>query len=176
MSKRWAVMERFEIPDFDRPEINYLVRLRIIATPLFSIYLHRLRTPDSRPTLHDHPWCFFGVILRGGYDEIRLNKHTMQTYRRRIRFINLMRRDDAHYIEKLYRTPTWSLLFVGTRRRTWGYWRPVFNGHLENGPSWSTPNRIETEFFDSPKPQWYWTPFDQDVHSEEFDRALEARK
>lgn len=155
MSKRWAVMERFEVPNFDDPTKNYLERLRIIATPIFSIYLHRLGTPDSRPTLHDHPWCFVSFLVRGGYDEVRLNQHTKLPYRRSIRWVNVMRRDDAHYIERLHRTPSWSLLLVGTRRREWGYWRPI------SGTS---------------RGAWYWTPFDRDVHADEFDKALAERE
>lgn len=154
MSKRWAIMERFEVPHFDRPDVNYLERLRIISTPLMSIYLHRIGTPDSRPTLHDHPWSFVSIILRGGYTEVRLDKHTRAETRRRIRFVNVMRRDDAHYIERLHRTPTWSLLIVGSRRRTWGYWRRETHNHRE---------------------RWTWTPFDQDVHADEFDAAMSSR-
>lgn len=154
MSKRWAVMERFEVPDFDQPDVNYLERLRIIATPWLSIYLHRLGTPDSRPTLHDHPWSFLSIILRGGYTEVRLDKHAMTEVVRHRRWINVMRRDDAHYIDSLDRTPTWTLLFVGARRRTWGYWRRVNN---------------------SGRGAWYWTPFDRDQHAEEFDRAIATR-
>jgi hypothetical protein len=151
----WAFMERFEVPDLDHPERTYLSRLRIIQTPWCALYLHRLDTPDSRPTLHDHPWSFVSLILRGGYDEQRLDLHTHQLARKRRRWVNVMRRDDAHYIERLFRVPTWTLLFVGARRRTWGYWRPVGN---------------------SGRGAWYWTPFDRDVHAEEFDAAMAQRR
>lgn len=151
MGARWAVMERLEIPDFDDPNINYLVRYRLVSTPLFAIYLHRLGAPDSRPTLHDHPWSFVSIVLRGGYDEVRLDRRTMTRTARRVRRLNLIRRDDAHFIERLHRTPTWTLLLVGRRRRTWGYWR-------ESGDS------------------WVWTEFDRDVHAYEFDTAMAKRK
>lgn len=149
MSKRWAIMERFEVPNFDDPTTNYLERLRIIETPLASIYLHRLGTPDSRPTLHDHPWSFVSFIVRGGYVEQRLNLHTRKPERKHRRWVNIMRRDDAHYIESLDRTPTWTLLLVGRRRRTWGYLRKM---HRDGG--------------------WTWDQFDTDVHAFEFDEAL----
>lgn len=155
MSKRWAVMERFEVPHFDRDDETYLVRWRIISTPLVSVYLHRIGTPDSRPTLHDHPWSFVAFVLRGGYREVRLNKHTLETYSRDISRINVMRRDDTHYIVKLHGDrPCWTLLFVGARRRTWGYLRPI--------PG--TSRRAMS-----------WTPFDRDVHAEEFDEAMRRR-
>lgn len=152
MSKRWAIMERFEVPHFDRDDELYLTRWRIISTPLASLYLHRIGTPDSRPTLHDHPWSFVSIILRGGYTENRLNLHTRTVIRRHIRFVNVMRRDDAHAIMSLHKDrPVWSLLLVGRRRRTWGYWRQVAS---------------------TSRAQWFWTPFDRDQHPEEFDAAI----
>lgn len=192
MSKRWAIMERFEVPHFDRPDVNYLERLRIIATPAFSLYLHRIGTPDSRPTLHDHPWSFVSFILRGGYTEVRLDPQTMTTRRRFVRFVNVMRRDDAHYIEKLHGTgPVWSLLFVGRRRRTWGYWRKVYTdgrnpvalynepGGTASGGRVRLPNKttlVSTFKDEVGRGQWYWTPFDRDEHADEFDRIQETRK
>ncbi len=148
-------MERFEVPDLDRPERTYLSRLRIVQTPWCALYLHRIDTPDSRPTLHDHPWSFVSLILRGGYYEQRLDLHTLVERRARRRWLNVMRRDDAHYIERLLRVPTWTLLFVGSRRRTWGYWRRVAGS---DGAS------------------WYWTRFDRDEHAVEFDTAMAARR
>lgn len=85
-------------------------------------------------------------------DEMRLNRHTRETYRRTINHVNVMRRDDAHYIERLHRTPTWTLLLVGARRRTWGYWRKM---HRDGG--------------------WTWDQFDTDVHAYEFDKFMAER-
>lgn len=154
MSTRWAFMERFEVPDLDHPERTYLSRLRIVQTPWCALYLHRLDTPDSRPVLHDHPWSFLSIILRGGYDEQRLDTQTRATVRRERRRVNVMRRDDAHYIERLYRVPTWTLLFVGARRRTWGYIEPL----------------------DTERGEFIWTPFDRHRFAEQFDAAIAFRK
>lgn len=35
----------------------------------FSVYLHKLDAPDPGTDLHDHPWPFVSIILRGGYVE-----------------------------------------------------------------------------------------------------------
>ena len=149
----WAFMKRFEIPNLDHPEINYLTRWRIVQTPWAALYLHRMNTPDGRPTMHDHPWSFVSIILRGGYYEHRLTGDR-NIVGRRIKHVNVVRRNDAHYIASLDRTPTWSLLLVGKRRQTWGYWRPI------PGTSRGT---------------WSWTPFDRDRHAEEFDAAVAKR-
>lgn len=157
-SSPWAFMERFEIPNFDQPDVDYLVRWRLVQTPWGSLYLHRMNTPDSRPTFHDHPWAFCSIVLRGGYWEQRLLGD--KTVRRRcVRRVNVMRRDDAHYVESLLRVPTWTFLFVGARRRTWGYWRPVSNIECLNDLS-----------------RWTWTPFDRDEHQDEFDAIKAARR
>lgn len=121
----WKLLTWFHIPFRSRPETNYLSRLRIVQTPWFAIYLHRFDQPDV-PLLHDHPWPFVSVILSGGYDEQR------PTGRRVHRRINFVRATDAHYVERLHRTPTWTLLLVGRRRRNWGYIRPT-----EAGFSWT---------------------------------------
>ncbi len=144
--KRWAFFERFEVPSFDQPEINYLTRWRVVQTPWAAVYLHRFDSPDSRATFHDHPWNFVSIVLRGGYDEVR-----PVTGLRSVRWFNRVRTTDAHYIERLHRTPTWSLLLVGRRQRKWGYVRPTEAGYQ-------------------------WTAFDVDEHATEFDRALAARR
>jgi hypothetical protein len=88
---RFAIWKKFEIPNFDT-EGNYLTRWRIIETPWASLYLHRITTPDSRPTLHDHPWNFTALVLRGGYVERRLNPRTLDVDEgRRVRRVNHMR-------------------------------------------------------------------------------------
>ena len=127
-SPQWAFMEKFVVPDYSRPELDedYLTRWRLINTPLFGIYLHKIETPDPRPTLHDHPWAFTAIVLRGGYTEMRRYSHVMGTDKRyagrnMVRRINMMPLDSLHWIERLHRTPTWTLVFVGRRKRVWGY-------------------------------------------------------
>lgn len=143
MSVRWAFMETFRVPSFDEPDIDYLRRLRIIQTPWFAVYLHRIGTPDSRPTLHDHPWNFVAFVLRGGYVERR----GYDGIDHRIRRVNLKRAEDLHWIDALKRTPTWTLVLTGRRRREWGY----------------------------VDPDGTWTHFMDHPHADEFDRALAHR-
>lgn len=153
-SAQWAFMERFEIPDLDHPDHTYLTRLRIVQTPWCALYLHRMDTPDSRPTLHDHPWNFVSIILRGGYIERRLDPITRDVDERHVvRHVNRLRAEDVHSIRELLRVPTWTLLFVGRRRRTWGY--------LEPSRGW--------------RRGWTWTEFDKHEHADEFDRAMARR-
>lgn len=160
-SARWALMERFEVPDYDDPSRNYLTRWRLVQTPLFALYLHRMDGPDPRPTLHDHPWPFVSFILRGGYWEDRLNAHTLVTKKRRVRWINRMPVYGAHSIRTLLRTPTWTFLVVGRRVRTWGYWEQIWSHQDADGPKAG---------------HWRWTEFNRHLHASEFDAALARRK
>lgn len=149
MIKRWAFMETFVVPDYDS-DLDYLRRLRIVQTPWFGIYLHRLGTPDSRPTLHDHPWNFVSIVLRGGYTEMvpSATTHASRYHdAHHVRRLNRKRAEDFHYIRSLDRTPTWTLVLVGRRRRVWGY--------LDRDGT--------------------WTQFDQHPHAAEFDAAMARR-
>lgn len=127
-SPNWALMEKFTVPDYSHPETDddYLTRWRLIQTPWFGIYLHKIETPDPRPTLHDHPWPFLALVLRGGYDEQRRDSHEWTpgypyAYPHRVTFFNVMPMVSLHWIERLHRTPTWTLVLVGRRQRVWGY-------------------------------------------------------
>ena len=102
----------------------YLDRLRIIQTPFFGIMLHKFTGPDAEPYLHDHPWSFISIVLRGGYWEMRRNNHTYTADPKHIRFFNFKRKDDAHFIFALDRRPTWTLIIHGRRLRTWGFYVP----------------------------------------------------
>lgn len=122
-SPDWAFMEKFIVPNYDTPKIPYLTRWRIIQTPVFGIYLHKIGTPDPRDTLHNHPWAFTAIILRGGYLEAVPGSGTPYPVRwKPVRWINIKRfHNSFHWIMSLDRTPTWTLMFVGRRRRVWGY-------------------------------------------------------
>lgn len=41
----------------------------IFEHPLGTVRLHHIRRPDMDVELHDHPWWFFSLILKGWYEE-----------------------------------------------------------------------------------------------------------
>lgn len=156
-SPRWAIWDRIEVPNLDHPAEIYLTRWRLIQTPWFGIYLHRMDGPDSRATLHDHPWNFRSIILHGGYVEQFAAEPMLdriETRFHRAGTVNRLRTRNAHFIAKLLRVPTWTLMFVGRRTRTWGYWDRS-----------RAPSRYRT-----------WTAFDVHPHAAEFDAAMAWRK
>jgi len=130
MTSRWAFFSRFDIRDPDGT--LYLRRWRILQTPWFAIYLHKIATPDKDRDLHDHPWSFASLVLLGGYDEL-LHEHPADDaidgyrpmgghVRRGWLSIAFRRATDAHRITRLHRTPTWTLVLTGARRRSWGFY------------------------------------------------------
>lgn len=148
--KGWSLLGRVDIPNWSGDGV-YLTRWRVIETPLFAVFVHRFRGPDPRPTLHDHPWNFLSVVLRGGYVERRLDPKTLRVrVHRPVRLLNYVRSSDAHAIVSLDRDPTWTLLFVGRRRRTWGYLEQVGD-------------------------HWVWTEFDKHRHNAEHEEAMRER-
>lgn len=107
----------------------YLDRWGIAHERLGRIYLHRMAAPDPGRDLHDHPWTMLSIVLWGGYSELRADTRRPFHERlvRRPRFTaKVMRLDEAHTIFALDRTPTWTLVIGGPRRRAWGFYpRPL---------------------------------------------------
>jgi hypothetical protein len=127
--------------------VAFLDRLRIVQTPWFGVYLHRMDGPDPGRHLHDHPWPFVSIVLRGGYREWRFDTRVAAVAalvareypkaapgydsHRRQWSIARMRPDECHSIYSLDRSPTWTLMFVGRRFRNWGFYTP--DGWMPHG-------------------------------------------
>lgn len=124
---RWAFFRREVIRDSDGTP--YLTRLRVLQTPLFAIYLHWIHRPDADAELHDHPWSFASVILRGGYTEEREGQwwwwygervRLRSSQRRGWLSIAIRRATDLHRISDV-KPNTVSLVLCGPRVREWGF-------------------------------------------------------
>jgi hypothetical protein len=121
--KDWALGRRFDIMDANDPTQLYLRRWRLIQTPWFALYLHKVLLPDDDRHMHDHPYNFSSLVLRGGYKEV-VDYGDGWSWGRshKAGSIHHMKAEWLHKIVSLKRVPTWTLLFVGRRRRTWGFW------------------------------------------------------
>lgn len=123
-SKQWAIFHKQFVLVRREDDVVYLTRWWLAKTPWGGIMLHRMDGPDARETLHDHPFSFVSFVPIGGYIERRLDPMTMHVVlNHRVRWVNVMRRHDAHSIRELLRTPTWTVVFAGRHRRTWGFMR-----------------------------------------------------
>lgn len=89
----------------------------------FGIFLHKMDAPDPGIDLHDHPWWFTSVILRGGYREVRAqNRRPNVTFGKQRARVGTLRLDESHRINELTRTPTWTLVLHGPKRQEWGFY------------------------------------------------------
>jgi hypothetical protein len=122
---RWGFNQRFVIGRQDNPMME---RWHLIQTPLFGVYVHFVYREDLDPYPHDHPWRFLRMVLRGGYTEEWL-KDPVWAKRPVLRDVrrlcpSVFPTTSAHRIRSV--SPgTVSLVLVGRKRRSWGFWRPT---------------------------------------------------
>lgn len=96
-----------------------------------SIRVHHILRSDDDRALHDHPFHYCSIILRGGYVEVRPAKLPNGP-----RFgLNVSRwhgagsvlfrpASSAHRLEILHGGEAWSLFIMSRKVRTWGFWTP----------------------------------------------------
>jgi hypothetical protein len=110
------------------PGDPYMLRWYVIPrNPWFNIYVHKFLRDDDDRALHDHPWWFVSLILKGGYTEI-INEsadfvvrmagtlaYRPATHRHRV----VLARDANDRP-----IPVWTLIATGRKKRTWGFWCP----------------------------------------------------
>ena len=128
-SPRWAFLKWLTIQGPDGG--LYLKRLRIIQTPWFGLFWHRIYTADGDQDLHDHPYDFIAFIARGWYSEELMagpddpcRDPRGRTLRQR-HWFNFKRATELHRIRHVSRAPVWSFLLVGPRKRVWGFQTPA---------------------------------------------------
>jgi len=91
----------------------YLRRLYVLRTPWFGLLVNDIRKPDSDRWMHDHPWGFLSLLLRGSYREETPSGSRM------VRWVNLKRATDLHRIVHVSRAMT--LVLTTRKKRTWGF-------------------------------------------------------
>lgn len=98
-------------------------RYRVIQTPWFAVYVHQICQSDLDKDMHDHPWNYTSLILKGIYREAsRLFPYFDETRNTINSSCDLVshRAEDAHQLTLL--TPeVWTLVFTSGRNRVWGY-------------------------------------------------------
>lgn len=113
-------------PNQDISHAGSLYLRRWLLTPsLFGwrLMLHKIARPDLERVLHDHPWDFATLCLRGGYDELVLapdgacRREPMRPGRARFRSFA-----HTHRIDRIVGPNAWTLVLHGPRRHAWGFW------------------------------------------------------
>lgn len=109
----------------------YLIRYRIFGCKFFKIRIHHILKSDY-DCLHDRPWNFISIILKGGYIE-----HTERTYsylggyaqytipyRHRYWPLSILYRPAnwKHKLEVIPGVDCWTFVIMFKRKRDWGFW------------------------------------------------------
>ena len=101
-------------------KVPYLIRYYLFLKERknfpFNITLHKVLVSDE-PTLHDHPWSYATLILKGGYYE---NTPNGRFWRGPGHFrFNTPR--SLHRIELEPGVTPWTLFIPGPKMREWGF-------------------------------------------------------
>lgn len=132
-----------KIPYLDR----YYVFLKDRNRFPFNITLHKVMVSDE-PVLHDHPWGYATLILKGGYwEHIPLRNETtggvVGTTRvwRGPGHFRIRSADDLHWLELEKdeagnEIPCWSLFFMGKKKKEWGFLTYVDTEDMDRGYKW----------------------------------------
>lgn len=126
-SPRWALWRWLAIPDQRNPDEIYLLRLRVVQTPWFYLYIHWIYLPDGQDP-HDHPWNFWSFVVRGGYTEWFVPRpgQVGNTGHKRVwsaGSVHSLKRPDAHNITYV-KPGTVTVVWGGKRQGTWGFYTP----------------------------------------------------
>ena len=119
-------------------KVPYLVRWYVFLKDRknfpFNITLHKVLVSDE-PTLHDHPWSWGALILKGGYWE-----HTPEgKFWRGPGNIRFRSAKDLHWLELAKdkdgnEIPCWSIFYMGRKEKEWGFVRFVYGN---SGNEWA---------------------------------------
>jgi hypothetical protein len=102
----------------------YLRRWVIFRTPWGQLMLHKILKPDPDRELHDHPWSFRALILKGGYYEIvqRFPKSPAYVRYHETGNVNNHTCYDWHRIDCLRdNKPAWTLVLTGKKQKSWSF-------------------------------------------------------
>lgn len=85
----------------------------------FSVRVHHILRSDDDRHLHDHPWSYATIILRGGYTEVTSRDKDGKWYG----VGNILFRGWRHF-HRLIVPPgatAWTLFIMGPYRHRWGF-------------------------------------------------------
>lgn len=129
----WVLRKLFLVREIvSRKDVVHFQRYRVISTPWFKIFIHRILESDGDKDLHDHPFDFKSLVLKGSYKEYYAIGPQWGLVKERVfkpLRINSHAHDDAHKIEVI-KGPVWTLFFTNGRLHEWGYQTNL--GWIEN--------------------------------------------
>ena len=92
-------------------------RWEILKTRWGSIWLHAIYKADQDKHLHNHPWDFKSIVLKGSYIE----QTSLGNKRQYPGKINVRNGEGYHKILEMISPVVYTLFFVSKPKRQWGY-------------------------------------------------------
>lgn len=110
----------------------YMLRWYLIPrNRFFNLYLHKFMRDDNDQALHDHPWWFVSLMLKGGYFEIvpHWDGVSNKVLSRRAGSVAFRPATHRHRVVLFTspagtRQPCWTIVATGRAKRSWGFWCP----------------------------------------------------
>ena len=94
-------------------------RYRILETPIFNIYIHRIYMHDEDEHLHSHPWNMLVFVLNGSYaEEVKGEDKLVLARPMSCRFRSTKM---FHKIKKVFSPVVTTLAFTFGKKVAWGY-------------------------------------------------------
>lgn len=117
--------------DADSP---YLTRYTLLSTPWLQVCMHVFHRSDA-DELHDHPWPFVSLILWRGYiEEVTCRVcfgcefggpcDSTSRHRKHPGMVLFRDAEHTHRVELIDGKRAVTLVFMGARQRTWGFYTP----------------------------------------------------
>jgi hypothetical protein len=156
---RWQFLAKKKI-NVNNEGVPQMIRYLIAQTPAFGLYVHKMLRPDGSRLIHDHPWRFRTLVLKGGYEEVYWSSEYPNLWlphggnpifpsaiRRPFR-THAIPLTTAHTITRLLGDgPTWTVLLVGRKVKNWGFWH--FGNHGISVIPWKQYRGIPEDPMDS---------------------------
>jgi hypothetical protein len=125
---------------------NWLDKIGIDSKKAGRIYLHHILRSDHDISNHDHPWAYRSLIVKGGYREFTTAKTVCDNVDfakpnpQKWDFANWPKDRESvfadfkagqylkrpaewkHRLEIPEGKTTWTLVFIGAKTRSWGFW------------------------------------------------------
>lgn len=104
----------------------YMLRWYLIPrNRCLNVYLHKFMRDDDDRALHDHPWWFVSLILKGGYYEVTDADSVLVRRAGSVAFRAAVHRHRVVLFARAGKLlPAWTIVVTGRKSRTWGFWCP----------------------------------------------------
>lgn len=110
----------------------YLTRRELISTPWFGVFIHWIHREDLDRDMHNHPWPFLAIALKGGYmqqyQHADQSTHHLGSVSTRTGWrgrLNWMPRSSRHRIAIVQPAGAVTLVFRGPKTQHWGFFTPT---------------------------------------------------